>query len=96
MSPEPDGWSPERRDHELRRIGTLSTAIVVGSVGITAAFGAGIVWDDAQTAATADQGATESTQTPAPDASTPAVTPPASAPKATPAAKTPKSKSGGS
>lgn len=96
MTDSADGWSPHRRDRELRRIDALSTAIIVGSVGITVAFGAGIVWDDANTAAKADQGTADTTDTAATPTPSPSVTPPGSKPAATPAAKSPKSKSGGS
>lgn len=90
MSPPPDAsWSPERRDQELRRIDALTFGVIVGAVAVTAAFGAGIVWDDAHSADKASQ----------PDSSggqAPTVTPPGSAPTQSPASKPAKTKSGGS
>lgn len=82
-------WDPQQRDREFRTIRSLTTGLVIGSVGATVILGYGIAWGDQQRVDQADEREAEQATTQSPSGSTPTKS-------SSTKPKKPKSKSGGS
>lgn len=87
-------WSPEQRDKELRTIRSLTTGLVIGSVGATLVLCYGIAWGDQQRVDQAD--ARDAAQNSNDSQSGGSSTTPSKSSSSSSTTKKPKSKSGGS
>lgn len=87
-------WSPEQRDQELRHIRSLTTGLIIGSLGVTVVLGYGIAWGDQQRVNQADARDAAANATDSQSGTSGSTKPSKSSSSSS--SKKPKSKSGGS